>query len=460
MNGRICDEFLMDAEIEELYREFNDYLKENQRLIAADIESFEAEAARSHVVYAGMPLSVAFYPVILSAEQSRHISEVCEAMTRLMEKVTGLFLNEPAIREVFGFGPEQTELIEVDPGYEWAVPCVRLDSFFDGKELRFTEINTDGTAGMDGAEKMAKLFLAAPSMDRFFSDRAVEVFDTGRRVLQTLLDCFEQFSGAAATGPPRIAIVDWKEARTCEEFLAFAEFCGEQGYEAVVADPRELEYDGRSLLHNGIKIDMVYRRVVSSEYIERLDEVGAMTRAFKDRSVCVVGSFRSDVVFNKRVFGLLHNPRFAHLFTEAERALVQRHVPWTSPFEDVECHYRGKKVGMPELARNDKDRFVLKPSNLYEGRGVFLGFQKAQAEWDEMIEEALESDYVLQEFITEPSMPFGEWEDGLEMNARFIHLGEFVFGGRFCGYYCRAAEGPLIDRTSRERLVPCFVVGK
>jgi len=450
----------MDGKIEDLYREFNSYLEENEERIKADIESFKDDAARNHLIYAGQPLAIGFYPIILSKSQLRHVSEVSEAMIRLMEKATGLFLREPAIREVFGFGPEQIELIEIDPGYERAIPCARFDSFFDGENVRFTEINTDGTAGMDGAEKIAKLFLAAPTMDEFFSGRGISAFDINHCVLRTLLDCFERFKGGARAGTPRIAIVDWKEARTCAEFVAFEEFCRKQGYEAVVADPRELEYDGRSLSCNGFKIDLIYRRVVSSEYIERLDEVEPMTRAFKDRNVCMVGSFRSDVAFNKRVFGLLHDPRFARFFTEDERELVRRHVPWTRSFEDVECEYRETRVGMPELARANKDGLVLKPSNLYEGRGVYLGFQKTEAEWEELIETALENNYVLQEFIQEPSLPIGVWKNGLAMEARFIHLGEYVFGGKFCGFYCRAAEGPLIDRTSREQLVPCLVAGK
>jgi len=459
LKDQVSHEFRMDGEIAAVYREFNEYLQRNRPRIKADLERFESRAAQSHLLYAGRPLAVGFYPVILSKVQSLRISAVVESMMRLMEKATRLFLEEPAIRQVFGFGPEQAELIRIDPGYENVIPCARFDSFFDGQTLRFTEVNTDGTAGMDGAEKIAKLFLAAPTMREFFSGRPVGVFDINHCVLQTLLDCYEQFAGGKAAPTPQIAIVDWKEARTCEEFVAFEEFCREQGFEAVVADPRELEYDGRSLSHRGRRIDIIYRRVVSTEYIERLEEVEAMTRAFKERKVCVVGSFRSDVAFNKKIFAVVQDSRFAGFFTEDERMLVERHVPWTRPFEDSECEYRGRKTDMIKLARRQKDRFVLKPSNLYEGRGVYLGLQKTPSEWEETFAGALKGDYVLQEFIQEPSMTIGTWKDDLEMEQRFIHLGEFVFGGKFSGYYCRAAEGPLIDRTSREQLVPCIILG-
>jgi hypothetical protein len=422
------------------------------------VRQFKLDAARNHLIYSGKPLSIAFYPFILSESQCEYISEIVEAMIRLAEKTTRLFLQEPEIRETFGFGPEQIELIEVDPGYEPAIPCARFDSFFDGRTLRFTEVNTDGTAGMDGADKLAKLFVAAPTMRDLFSTRSIRVFDINRCVLQTLLDCHEQFVGGRPPDTPRIAIADWKEARTFEEFVAFEEFCRERGYEAVVADPREFDYDGRVLSHHGLKIDIIYRRAVSSEYIERLEEVKAMTRAFMDHNVCVVGSFRSDVAFNKKIFWVLHDPRFAHFLTKEERELVEEHVPWTRPFGNHECEYGGQRVNMLDLARDRKNAFVLKPSNLYEGRGVTLGSEVNREEWESSVETALENDYVMQELIPIPSMLIGVCDEGLEMQTRLIHLGEYVFGGRFCGFYCRASNVPIINGASKEVLVPCLVL--
>ena len=447
----------MDVEVSALYRDLNDHMGADRALLERAVEQFEAEAAEANVLYAGSPLAVGFYPLILSKGQLGFISSVAEAMLRLMEKATALFLENPSVREVFDFSPQQLELIEVDPGYEHAIPCARFDSFFDGEDIHFTEINTDGTAGMDGSEKISKLFQASPFVKDLFPSSRVSTFDISQNVLDTLLDCYGQFAGSKSAKKPRIAIVDWKETRTSAEFFSFAEYCRSRGYEAVVADPRDLEYDGKTLSYEGSTIDLIYRRVVSGEYIERLDEVEAMTRAFKEHHVCVVGSFRSDVAFSKKVFGLLHTPEFGGLFTEEELALAQKHVPWTQPFGDRECDYRGKSFAMPELARANKDDFVLKPSSLYEGRGISLGFDKTTSQWDAAIEAALKGDYILQEFIREVEMPVGALKDEFKLEPRFIHIGEYIFGGKLAGLYCRAAEGPLIDMTSRECVIPCLV---
>lgn len=457
MDTRIARPFCADGEIEILYRELNEFLQSNRKRVKSDLEQFKLEASRNHLVYGGCALSLTFYPFILTAAQARHISSVVEAVLRLVEKATTLFLAQPSVKEFFGFRQKQIELIEVDPGYPLSIPCARFDSIFDGRSLRFTELNTDGTSGMNGAEKVAKLFISAQSAREFFSTHPMQTFDINQRVLQALLECYAHFTGRKAPGPPRIAIVDWKEARTSEEFVAFAEFCRENGYEAIVADPRELEYDGRVLSHLGARIDIIYRRVVSSEYVSRLRDVKAMTRAFKDHNVCVVGSFRSDVGFSKTAFAVLHDPKFARFFTETEKKLAEAHVPWTRQFADAECEYRGRQANMVELARNGKDGFVLKPANLYEGRGVRLGIQTSRDEWEKLIPGALKNDYVLQELIPAATMDVGTWDDGIRMQRRFIHVGEYLFGGRFSGFYSRITETPAIGVESGEQLLPCLV---
>jgi len=447
-------------QIQEVYRRLDDHLLQSPERMREEVRQFERKAAESRLRYAGMSLLVASYPLMMSESQVRHISDTVEAMIRLMEKITRLFLQEPVIQRQFNFSEKHLELIRAEPGYSRAIPCARFDSFYDGDSLRFSELNTDGSSGMDSADKIAKMYLSSPEMKAFFSAYQERVFEINRGILDTLLECYGEFTGGANPPRPRIAIVDWKEVRTIEEFYSFAEFCRQQGYDAIVADPRELEYNGSALSHRGRKIDIIYRRVVSREYVQRLDEVKATTRAFLERKVCVVGSFRSDVGFSKKVFAILHNPDLARFFTEAELGLAERHVPWTHVYEDIDCQYRGRHVRLPELARNNKDDFVLKPSYLYEGRGVKVGALTEREEWDELTVSALAKDYVIQERILIPSMPIAVWDDEMKMERRWIHLGEFVFGGRFRGLYCRAANTLVIDRRSKEYLAPCFVLEK
>ena len=58
------------------------------------------------------------------------------------------------------------------------------------------------------------------------------------------------------TKRPQMAIVDWKEVPTWSEFEILKERFEKMGIPVVLADPRELEFDGKRLGGQGKKIDL------------------------------------------------------------------------------------------------------------------------------------------------------------------------------------------------------------
>ncbi len=137
---------------------------------------------------------------------------------------------------------------------------------------------------------------------------------------------------------------------------------------------------------------------------------------------------------------------------------MRTHFPWTHAVEDVECDYHDERGNLLDIARNHRNELVLKPSDLYGGKGVFFGIEENPEQWEQLVRNELNKDYILQEFITIPSMPIGVWNKEMRMETRLIHLGEYVFGGKFCGFFCRAADRPILNTVSRELLVPCLVL--
>ena len=72
-----------------------------------------------------------------------------------------------------------------------------------------------------------------------------------------------EFGGTAA--PPTIAIVDFREVPTWPEFEMLQAHFRSLGVPTIVCDPRELEFSGDALSHEGTKIDLVYRRVLIND---------------------------------------------------------------------------------------------------------------------------------------------------------------------------------------------------
>lgn len=402
--------------------------------------------------YAGEPLDVAFFPLALERSEVAALRSTVESAMRLLERATRAWLADPEMQAAYGWPAERVALVRHDPGYARAIPCARFDSYWDGHVVRFLEVNTDGTSGMTNVERVTAFFLEEPGLAPLRARFGLKPWPLRDAVLAALLECWAEFREGRPGAPrePRIAIVDWREVKTRAEFEAFRRWFESRGLRATVRDPRDLRFDGRTLSDEEGAIDLVYRRLVSTEVHARRADVEPLIAAYLARAVCVVGSFRSDVAFDKRLFALLQDPRFARHFDEEDRALVRRH------FAPTWILRRGP--GSRDLiarAKRDRERYVLKPAALYEGRGVILGVETEPAAWEVALDAAGDGDHVLQERIEAP--PATELEAcaaGAAGLPCYLSLGEYVFGGKLAGFNARVASTLVLSAAGDERLLP------
>lgn len=415
---------------------------------ARDAAEFQRAVRASDMRYAGDPLDVAFFPLALEQAEVAALAATVETGTRLLERATTAFLDDPAMQAEYGWSPERLAIVAHDPGYPRAVPCARFDSYWDGHRARFLEVNTDGTSGMTNVERLTSFFLDAPGVAALRPKLGISAFPLRERVLEALLESYEHWRQGRPYRPrePRIAIVDWREVKTRAEFDAFRRFFEEKGLRASVVDPRDLWYERGELLAPEGPVDLVYRRLVSTEFFARQAELEAFTAAYLDGAACVVGSFRSDVAFDKRLFALLQDPRFERHFDAADRAFVARHLPRTW-------------IMRPELvesARAEREDLVLKPGALYEGRGVAIGLETPPERWARALADACQGGFVLQERVPAPRVEaLGPWAAGL---PHYLSLGEYVFGGRLAGFNARVASTLVLGQDDDERLLPVITL--
>src|SRR5207249_4578221 len=87
---------------------------------------------------------------------------------------------------------------------------------------------------------------------------------TRGRQLRSMLRAFAQWGKGAR---PTIAIVDWQGLPTVPEFEMFKAFFEEAGVRTIIFDPRLLEYRRGRLYAEGKPVNLVYRRVLTSELI-------------------------------------------------------------------------------------------------------------------------------------------------------------------------------------------------
>src|SRR5690606_4649506 len=127
--------------------------------------------------------------------------------------------------------------------------------------------------------------------------------------------------------------------------------------------------------------------------------------AYLEGSVCVVGPLRSQVIHNKIIFAILHDSTKTPFLTEEEREFVTKHIPYTTIFD-------AKNDDLVEFTINNKDELVLKPMDKYASRGVRIGTDFTEKEWEKIIKEEAKEEYILQQLCHIPKLPMAMVKDG------------------------------------------------
>ena len=350
----------------------------------------------------------------------------------------------------------QRELVEIDPGYRRLSPSARLDSFLTTNAFQYVELNAETPAGIAYNEVLVEIFLELPIVKRFQERWTLRRFAARERLLDTLIGCYREAGGRAER--PTIAIVDYDDVPTRTEHHLFRAFFESKGFPALVCDPRALGYEDGRLRHDGIAIDIVYKRLLVNELLERKEANAAFLRAARDRAVTVVNPFRCKPIHKKAIFAALTDDELQPLFDESERAAIARHVPWTRLLREGRTTRNGESLDLLEFVRSHRERLVLKPNDEYGGKGVAIGWETSPARWDDAIDEALGSSFVVQEKVELQRQSFPELQPKLAFRDLVVDLDPFVFDGEVEGFLTRLSGTSLANVTSGGGQVPSFLV--
>ncbi len=434
-------------------------LREHPEQALAQYREMKADLGRGHAIYAGKTLEFLFHPFVLDRPGLDRMARAAESVTVLAEKVARLYLTQPAIREQIKLDPRLEELILQSPASytcERAAPVVRFDALVQDETIQFLEVNTDGSSGMNDTNEIEYRLLRCELMQAHEREFHLEV----SRLLPPLLaSLLEVHASSGRMGSPTVAIVDWSDVQTREEFLALQEHFQAQGCPTIIVDPRELELSRDRLKAGGREIDLVYKRVLTAELLEKWDEVQPLVEGHRRDLFSMAGPILGDVIYDKRVLSVMSNPDNHHFFEAEELTTIDRHLPWTRRARPGPVTYRGRTWQMADLLREERERLVLKPAIGYGGESVTLGPEVPASEWDQLSVRALEGGWVVQEMLPIPRGRFFDVETGRVVEKN-VNLGQFVFGGRFAGPYCRISDASVINVSAGGATLPCLTVAE
>ena len=410
-------------------------------------------------------------PFFLSPEDEQRVRLVAETIAALGERVAAAALEDRALFAQFQLRPEEERLARLHAGYGFASTASRLDAFLLPNSLKSAEYNGESPAGAGYSETLAEIFLALPMMKQFSQHYDVHTYPLSAKLLDALVMTYIDWGGTSKR--PQIAIVDWREVPSWSEFEILKERFEKMGVPVVLADPRDLVFDGKTLAAHGTKIDLVYRRVLINDIVARPKECEALVKAYSANAVCVANTFRCKIPHVKAFFAVLTDERNGALFSHQERDLIRQHIPWTRVVQDVGTARYGEHIDLLAYIRANRENLVLKPSDEYGGTGVTLGWETSERAWDEAIGRAVSA---TQPGVTTPAQQSSAWivqeripirrevfpyitpEKNVEYRDLLVDLAPYLFRGKLCGFLTRLSATGLANVTSGGGQVPAFRV--
>jgi uncharacterized circularly permuted ATP-grasp superfamily protein len=223
----------------------------------------------------------------------------------------------------------------------------------------------------------------------------------------------------------------------------------------VICDPEELDFDGKTLRHQGLSIDLIYRRILVEDILAHPQRTEAMLAAYRSQRVLMVNSLRTTLLHCKGIFALLHDPMVFELLPKLAQDMIHAHIPWTGILSEEPG--LGTPPDIHERVRTRREMWVIKPLRGHGGAGVVLGSEVSQGSWEAALSSA--SAHVVQRYV-EPSLElFPDARDQMDLKPMTIGLDPYLIRGRLAGFLCRLSTGPLGNIHQGGSQVPVLVEG-
>ena len=281
-------------------------------------------------------------------------------------------------------------------------------------------------------------------------------------MLDALLASYREWGGTAS--PPTIAIVDFRGVPTWAEFEMLQARFIDLGVPTVVCDPRDLAFDGTSLTVDGRHIDLVYRRCLINDIVDRPDDCRALVDAYAARAVCVANTLRCKLPHKKAFFSLLTDARYADVFDAADRATIAPHVPWTRLVREGKTERHGETIDLdslrPRASRRpgDEAQRRLRRSRRHAGLGGRRGDVGRHASPARSAARTTRGSCRRRSTCGASCSRVSSPAKGAGIGDMLVDCAPYLFRGKLAGFLTRLSAGGLANVTSGGGQVPSYIV--
>lgn len=432
--------------------------KEYLSFIEDDMEQSTKDAIKqqnyifnSTARYHGNYVRTCYMPKIFSEDEYSYFSEIIHTLYGIFDKIINKYFDDSEYRKKFGFDDNIEKLIlRCDRKY-LTIPIARIDIFYneETKEFKFCEFNTDGSSAMNEDRELNNSIKDTAAYKKYAGENEIRTCELFYSWIDELAGMYEKKSGGRKL--KNVAIADFTSNASMEEFEVFEKCFKNRGFNVEICEIKDMVYDKHSLkTKNGMEVQAVYRRAVTSDILKHYDEVSDFIAAAVDNNVLLFGDFFTQIVHNKILYKILWDADTTEMLSEKQKEFVIKHVPKT---------FTGDVVSKKQIIEN-KDKWILKPQDSYGSKGIYPGISFTAEEWKDIIENKVDFDsYIIQEFYTPYACCNYILENNKLRKGMFYNLtGLYVYNGKFTGIYSRISKEPIISTQYNEMALPTIIV--
>ncbi len=429
-------------------QEFAAWLASSAEDVARALRKLQSILDRESIQLGAQRLPVTIKPYCISESAERERARASEATLSALSALGQLLCQDDAALALMGFDVKGRALLRLEPGNDALPMSARADTLWTKDHGSFVEMNTDSPAlaVVSDVLQSALVEVLQEAGLRFVSEcRSVSRTE---RIVDALLRRYRAHGGTKTD--PMIAIVDWTGAKTTAEQRRLATSLKAHGCRAQLFDPSQLSYRGGRLFGGKHEIDLVHRRVLFPEFLERHRELGALVRAVRDGAVAMVNPLKAYLAGNKGILALAHDPEFSGRLPKHQQEDLARFVPHSILVSD-----ENRRM----LATADRNEWVIKSSFGSPGSEVVLGSTKTSDEWLAAIEATRIGSWIAQRAVEIPVLDLPV-PDGMEWKteAFWTSWNPWLIDGVYAGATVRCSQARMISISGRGALAASFAI--
>lgn len=347
------------------------------------------------------PISPVLRPHLIASRDYVAMAKASEALLSAIDRVERMALATPALLARVQLLPAERMLASVDPGYSAFSVAGTLHTQMNDGAIRFNGHSGVASPGAIYGEALSDLYYEAPPVKELRKKFKLKKLPGVKPLLAAILKAYKESGGK--NKKPNIAVVEFRQPVVSSQSLLLAEFFSREGYPTQVVSPDQIEYRNNVLHHGEFNIDVVYRSVKLQEFLVRFDLNHPLVRATKERAVCMINSFRTELSSKQALFDLLTDDAVTAKFPAAERKAIKDFVPWTRLVQAAKTTHKGHTVDLPEFVMKHRAKLVLRPNDNSTEVHPVRGSEVTDLNWEKALRQAMRTPYVVQEAPEPPA---------------------------------------------------------